>query len=190
MKQYLYLKTHNLTGKKYLGQTVRDPFTYKGSGTLWRRHLKRYGNDVTTEVLFESDNRKKFTSIAIDYSKNLNVVESKKFLNLIDEDGGLMGGTANPNYKHGALVGQYDNPEIRKQADKVRNAERHTAWKKPNNIRDKARYYVYRGNKNKAKELFEQWQDLRMSMPMSTKGKYKRNRLTFKEWTAGLKYEL
>ena len=54
----------------------------------------------------------------------------------------------------------------------------------------KARYYMYRGNKHKAKELFEQWQDLRMSMPISTKGKYKRNRLTFKEWTAGLKHEL
>ena len=49
---------------------------------------------------------------------------------------------------------------------------------------------MYRGNKHKAKELFEQWQDLRMSMPISTKGKYKRNRLTFKEWTAGLKQEL
>ena len=140
MKQSLYLKTHNLTGKKYLGQTVRDPFTYKGSGTLWRRHLEIYGNDVTTEVLFESDNKKEFTSVAIDYSKKLNVVTSKKFLNLIDENGGLMGGTANPNYKDGALVGQYDNPEIRKRVDKVRNAERHTEWKKPNNIRDKARY--------------------------------------------------
>lgn len=29
----LYLKTHNKTGMKYLGQTKQDPFEYRGSGT-------------------------------------------------------------------------------------------------------------------------------------------------------------
>ena len=187
MKQYLYLKTHRVTGKKYLGQTVRDPYTYQGSGVLWRKHLKAHGNDVDTVVLFESDNADVFTTKASDYSLQLDVVQSSEFLNLVDESGGLMGGTANPNYKDGTFVGAHDNPSIRKHTDQMRNAQRHSVWKKPNNLRDRARYHAYRGNMTQAQELFEQWQDLKMSMPASTKGKYTRQRLRFTDWCAGLK---
>jgi len=95
-------------------------------------------------------------------------------------------GKNNPNYKDGALVGQYVDPTIRPAVDKIRNAERHKEWKKPNNVRDSARYYAYKGNLEKSKELFEKWQDLRMAMPASTKGNYKRKRLTFSEWLSGL----
>lgn len=48
---YLYLKTHNTTGLKYLGKTVKDPSTYKGSGLHWTRHLAKHGNDVNTEAI-------------------------------------------------------------------------------------------------------------------------------------------
>lgn len=42
MTIYLYLKTHNKTGLKYLGKTVSvDPHLYQGSGTIWRRHIKK-----------------------------------------------------------------------------------------------------------------------------------------------------
>ena len=97
-----------------------------------------------------------------------------------------LSGKNNPNYKDGALVGQYKDPTIRPPVDKVRNAERHLVWKVPNNIRDKARYHAYKGNLAKSKELFEEWQDLRMSMPLSTKGNYTRKRVTFDEWVTGL----
>jgi hypothetical protein len=41
MPIYLYVKTHNKTGLKYLGQTSqKDPHKYPGSGTRWRHHLK------------------------------------------------------------------------------------------------------------------------------------------------------
>lgn len=53
----LYIKTHNVTQLKYLGFTTKDPFTYKGSGTYWKRHIKKYGYDVTTEVLFQTTNK-------------------------------------------------------------------------------------------------------------------------------------
>ena len=53
---YLYLKTHNITGLKYLGQTKQDPFIYKGSGKEWRAHLKLFGNLVSTEILLSTDN--------------------------------------------------------------------------------------------------------------------------------------
>lgn len=97
-----------------------------------------------------------------------------------------LSGKNNPNYKDGTLVGQYKDPTIRPPVDKVRNAERHLVWKTANNIRDKARYYAYKGNLNKSKLLFEEWQDLRMAMPLSTKGNYTRKRPTFDEWLTGL----
>ena len=41
---YLYIKTHSKTGLKYLGYTQKkDPFSYTGSGTYWKRHLKKHG---------------------------------------------------------------------------------------------------------------------------------------------------
>ena len=181
MKQTLYLKTHNVTGKKYLGQTTRDPYTYKGSGVQWNRHLDKHGNDVTTHVLFESSNPKLFQKTALEYSKKFNVVKSNKFLNLIDEDGGNLGGTANPNYKDGMLVGQYDDPEIRKRADKIRNAARHAEHKEGNRHRMLARYYL-KIDESKAKEHFDAWQNYKRSMPQSTKGNYKRKFETWSVW--------
>lgn len=47
----LYIKTHNITGLKYFGKTIKNPFKYKGSGKYWTRHLAIHGNDVTTEVV-------------------------------------------------------------------------------------------------------------------------------------------
>ena len=181
MKQTLYLKTHNVTGKKYLGQTTRDPYTYKGSGVQWNRHLDKHGNDVTTQVLFESSDTKLFQKTALEYSKQFNVVNSSEFLNLVDEDGGNLGGTANPNYKDGMLVGQYDNPEIRKRADKIRNAERHAEHKVGNRHRMLARYYL-KIDESKAKEHFDAWQKYKQSMPQSTKGNYKRKFETWSVW--------
>jgi 5-methylcytosine-specific restriction endonuclease McrA len=40
---YLYVKTHNKTGLKYLGKTEQDPFVYLGSGKRWLNHLNKHG---------------------------------------------------------------------------------------------------------------------------------------------------
>jgi hypothetical protein len=53
---YLYVKTHNKTGLKYLGKTKKDPFKYTGSGIYWKKHLLIHGNDVSTQVLMECKN--------------------------------------------------------------------------------------------------------------------------------------
>jgi hypothetical protein len=90
---YLYLKTHNKTGMKYLGRTIsKDPYKYKGSGKYWTNHIKKHGYDVTTEILFESDDENAIEEIALYYSDKFNIVESKEFANLIIENG-LDGGT-------------------------------------------------------------------------------------------------
>jgi hypothetical protein len=84
---YLYLKTHNQTGLKYLGRTVTNPYKYKGSGTYWRRHLSQHGSDITTEVLKECNTLDEVKSWGNYYSKLWNVAESKEFANLMAENG-------------------------------------------------------------------------------------------------------
>jgi hypothetical protein len=94
---YLYLKTHNQTGLKYLGKTVQDPHTYEGSGIHWKQHIKKHGNDVTTEVLFQTEDKDEFKGVALDYSEKWNIVESKDFANMIPEEG--QGGNTNEGRK-------------------------------------------------------------------------------------------
>jgi hypothetical protein len=83
----LYLKTHNVTGLKYLGKTEQDPYQYRGSGIHWVRHLKKHGNDVTTEVLFQTEDKAEFKKVALGYSDKWNIVESTDFANQIPEEG-------------------------------------------------------------------------------------------------------
>ena len=95
---YLYIKTHNKTKLKYLGKTIKDPFNYKGSGTFWLKHLKEHGEDVTTEVIFQSENKDEFREQAIYFSEFYNVLASPDWANLTREEG--QGGNTN-NYKKG-----------------------------------------------------------------------------------------
>jgi hypothetical protein len=87
---YLYLKTHNITKKKYLGKTVKNPYKYSGSGTYWREHLRRYGNDVTTKILFETESKEELVKKALQYSNLWDVANNPEFANTIPEmgDGG------------------------------------------------------------------------------------------------------
>jgi hypothetical protein len=95
---YLYLKTHNKTGLKYLGKTTKDPFLYKGSGSVWKHHIAKHGYDVSTEILFESTSKEEFKEVAIKFSKLHNIVESSEFANLTTEEG--QGGATWINRKH------------------------------------------------------------------------------------------
>jgi hypothetical protein len=85
----LYVKTHRKTGLKYLGKTILDPYTYKGSGTYWNRHLNKHGNDVHTEVI-RWCTTESIRYWGIYYSNLYNVVENPRWANLRPEigDGG------------------------------------------------------------------------------------------------------
>jgi len=98
---YLYLKTHNTTGLQYLGKTVKDPFTYKGSGVYWKSHLKKHGNDVTTKVLFETTDKDEFEKVALEYSTRFDITNNKNFANLIEERG--QGGVTTNQWKKGNI---------------------------------------------------------------------------------------
>jgi len=87
----LYIKTHNITGLKYFGKTKsKDPHKYKGSGVYWTNHINKHGYNVTTEILGQFTDIVECKKVAILFSKNNNIVESKGWANLKEEslDGG------------------------------------------------------------------------------------------------------
>lgn len=91
---YLYIKTHNKTGLRYLGQTRQNPYTYTGSGVDWLQHLSKFGNDVTTEVILETTSLKERNDAGRYYSQLWNVVRAvddfgnKIWANRVPETGG------------------------------------------------------------------------------------------------------
>ena len=87
---YLYVKTHQVTGLKYLGQTKQDPFKYKGSGLYWRLHLKKHGEHLETEIIKECSDQLELRRWGEYYSDLWNIVESDDWANLKPEigDGG------------------------------------------------------------------------------------------------------
>lgn len=88
---YLYVKIHTVTGMKYFGKTCKkDPYSYKGSGTLWKEHLKEHGEHFTTEIVgYYSDKTQCFND-AVEFSYNNDIIESTNWANLKVEclDGG------------------------------------------------------------------------------------------------------
>ena len=88
MTIYLYVKTHNKTGLKYLGKTTQtDPHKYTGSGTRWLRHLRKHGYDYRTEILLECSNELELKYWGIYYSDLWNVAENNNWANLKTEEG-------------------------------------------------------------------------------------------------------
>lgn len=86
---YLYVKTHNKTGLKYLGKTKsKDPHKYKGSGNIWKEHILEHGYDVTTEILRECESNEELSKWGRFYSDLWDVVNNTGWANKITESGG------------------------------------------------------------------------------------------------------
>lgn len=84
----LYIKSHNVTGLKYFGKTKQDPFIYKGSGKYWVRHLKKYGNDVSTIIYKQFEIEcEELRKCAMDFSIEYDIVNSELWANLKQENG-------------------------------------------------------------------------------------------------------
>ena len=84
----IYVKTHNITGLKYLGKTKSDdPYSYRGSGKYWKLHIRKHGYDVTTEILVECRTNEEVKKWGTYYSKLWDVVNSDVWANLKIEDG-------------------------------------------------------------------------------------------------------
>jgi len=74
---YLYKKTHQKTGLKYLGYTKRNPYTYTGSGSYWSAHLKKHGYTIDTEILLETNSKDEIKIKGQYYSTLWNIVNAK-----------------------------------------------------------------------------------------------------------------
>jgi hypothetical protein len=88
MPIFLYVKTHNITGLKYFGKTTRnDPHKYRGSGVYWKRHIAKYGYDVTTEIVGVFNTEDDCTDFALEYSRRHDIVSSNLWANIREENG-------------------------------------------------------------------------------------------------------
>ena len=116
---YLYLKTHNKTGLKYLGITKQDPYKYMGSGLYWTSHLDVHGPEHSTEVLHEctDDDVEEW---GLYYSEKYNIVESNEFANLKPETG--YGGTG--------MTGKAQSEETRQKIRDSLTGVKHTEERK------------------------------------------------------------
>ena len=66
---HLYVKTHRITGLRYLGYTKKaDPFSYPGSGTRWTAHLQKHGPDYDTEILVTTSSYQEIVQMGRYYS--------------------------------------------------------------------------------------------------------------------------
>lgn len=98
---YLYIKTHRKTGLKYLGKTTaKDPYSYKGSGKYWKKHIKKYGYDVITEILLKTDDENKIKEVGIYYSQKWNIVKSDEWANLTEETNNGIGSLQSKNLQN------------------------------------------------------------------------------------------
>jgi len=178
---YLYIKQHEVTGLQYFGKTTRKNVEgYLGSGKHWKRHIRKHGtNYVKTTWYMLFTNSVDLTAFALKFSQDNDIVESKEWANLIEEngiDGGFTGSYAGcfkkgvrnspeTEFKKGECKG---NPRIGpclkcgseergpkgccKPCKKVMDA----AWKKEN----KGKHNAYNAIYNKATKLQKEFNDL------------------------------
>jgi hypothetical protein len=85
------IKTHNVTGMKYLCKKstldIKYCYSYTGSGLFWKRHLKKYGVNISTSIIEVCDTIEEIREKALMWSKHFDVVNSLEWANLIHENG-------------------------------------------------------------------------------------------------------
>lgn len=97
---HLYIKQHTVTGKLYFGKTINNPLKYDGSGTHWVRHIKKHGKEHIVTLWYELfTDKDEIQRFALSFSEDMNIVESKQWLNAKMENG-LDG--FYPGHKHSA----------------------------------------------------------------------------------------
>lgn len=82
---YLYVKRHTVTGLKYFGKTIKDPYKYNGSGRAWQKHLKQHGKRIETLNVWPFDDLNSAIKFAENFSAENNIVESSEWANMIPE---------------------------------------------------------------------------------------------------------
>lgn len=120
---YLYIKQHSITGLKYFGRTTSiNPFEYPGTGVYWKSHWKKHGRQyIKTLEIWGFDNQELCTEFALKFSKDNNIAKSKKWANLIPENGKDGGNTSKGKDHH--MYGRILSEETRKKMSKSRQGK-------------------------------------------------------------------
>lgn len=96
----LMIKTHAVTGLKYLCMTKKDNWVeYTGSGVHWLNHISKHGKNIDTELIYETPDYEKFICVCEEISENLDVVNSTNFANAIPEHGYENGRSGKNNFE-------------------------------------------------------------------------------------------
>jgi hypothetical protein len=135
---YLYVKTHNKTGLKYLGKTTKDPHSYLGSGVDWKIHLKEHGEEHTTEIIRECQTNEELNHWGRHYSSLWNVADSPEWANRIPETGGGSCSIESAKKISATLLGRKKPPRTKEYRDNIskscigipkpRSKEHQEAW--------------------------------------------------------------
>jgi hypothetical protein len=98
---FIYVK-QSPNGLFYLGKTERNPYNYMGSGTIWKKHIKKYNftkKDIKTFILHKTNDKDDLIRMGEYYSKLFNIIENKNWANLRIENGDGGDTSMSPNYK-------------------------------------------------------------------------------------------
>ena len=150
----LYVKTHKITGLKYLGMTTQQNYSkYDGSGLHWKRHLAVHGKDHTTEIINEFSSLTELKEGGLYYSQLWSVVESQEWANIIPESGeGVIPtpeiikrrtDTRKKNKMDGTVAGWTDESTIKCNSTKIKNGTMNT--RTPENIAAQLKTRVEKG---------------------------------------------
>jgi len=157
----LYIKTHNKTGLKYFGKTVKDINKYQGSGKYWLRHIKKHGYDVTTKLYAEFNiNDCNITDVSLDFSEENDIVKSKEWANLIFENG-LDGGAVRTGMR---------NSKEHNLAISKANSRKHSDEHKRKNSESKKGLIPWNKGKLLSKEHIQKLRDSHKGQVPSNKG--------------------
>jgi hypothetical protein len=137
---YLMIKTHQVTGLKYLCKKVTTSdskaISYKGSGTRWNNHLKVHGNHINTEILakYDLDKINEFSQLCIEYSNKFDIVKSNEWANLIEETG--KPGTKIGVYcgKNGTFYGKKHTFETRQKISAANKGDNNVMRRRPDSL--------------------------------------------------------
>jgi hypothetical protein len=125
---YLMIKTHNITGLKYLCQTKKkNPHKYLGSGLDWIKHLKIHGTSIRTEIIFVTSNKQELSDIGRYYSNLWRITTSvddygnKIWANIIPETAG--GQTEFSEISKQKLRDSWSDPQVKiKRGNAIKKA--------------------------------------------------------------------
>ena len=155
---YLMVKTHTITGLKYLCQTKKkNPHNYLGSGKYWINHLAYYGKNIRTDIILETtdknllNNTGRYYSILWRITTSMDDFGNRIWANAIAETGGGPG-------RAGYHVGE-NNPMYGKTRNDLAVVNRQDYRREQNSVASKKLWSQSSHKKNMSSFRKNKWTD-------------------------------